>query len=438
MPVKGRLPLLKITVSKLIKQGYDVICAGHTDEEKDICLNAGAIFIKVATTTHLGHKWQICLNEARKLNPEAVMIMGSSDMVQDGWGEILLKDLEGYAMAGTQGIYFLDIGKYNKKRMLWWAGYTNYRKGETIGTGRLVSKKALDLLDWKLFNTSLDKGIDYSMMQNLDRVKKHFKELIYCHKDLKALSISTYQWENLHSFDMEARDSSSTRVTPDEVINKYFPEVSNVFNESELDKPKRQKIVPYTVNVGEYDKQRNDILCFSQYNRFKNNVRNSRIYFALPHLFINCEISILVSCEVIVKVPYEKLVKEWLGDADMAFFKHPWRDCVHEEIIAAEHRVKAINDPVELDTLRAQGDHYREIGVPEHLNNLPETAIWIRRHNKKVEAFNNALWAEMCRWSYRDQTCIPKVLLDFPDLKVNFIEPDVRVHPYTEIGTHIK
>lgn len=194
-------------------------------------------------------------------------------------------------------------------------------------------------------------------------------------------------------------------------------------------------LICYTVNIGNYDKPRNDIKVFTEYDRYTNPERNSRIYFILPHKFMECSISMLISCEVFLKVPPERLVEEWLGDADMALFKHPWRDCVHEEAIAAECRMKR-ND--ELMILREQQKHYRDIGFPEHIGTLPETAIIIRRHNTIVKRFCEAWWAEMCRWSYRDQVSFPVVLRDFPDLKVNFITPDVRVHPYTTIGHHLK
>jgi hypothetical protein len=196
-----------------------------------------------------------------------------------------------------------------------------------------------------------------------------------------------------------------------------------------------EKLICYTMNVGNYDAPRNDIKVFTDYNRFTNPERNSRIYLALPHKFLDCEISMLISGEVFLKVPPERLVEEWLGDADMALFKHPWRDCAHEEAVAAEHRIKR---PDEMTIVREQQKHYKKIGFPAHCGTLPETAIIIRRHNKIVKDFCNAWWAEMCRWSYRDQVSFSVVLAEFPDLKVNFVTPDVRVHPYTTIGTHLK
>jgi hypothetical protein len=431
MPVKGRLPLLKHVIERLVRQGVKVICAGHTNEEKNICESSGAEFLTVETNIKLGAKWQLCVNRARSYKPDALMIMGSSDMVSDNWIETLsVKITEGYMMAGTEDVYYLDIQPRNKKRAIHWKGYVGPRKGELVGTGRMINSKALDLINWRLINPNIDLGIDASMMKNLMLTRHRFKKFIYTGKDQSCLSISTYKWANLHNFNAESSYPTSGTANV-ELIDNMFPEIKNLFNENN----DQQIIIPYTVNVGNYDLPRYDMICFTDYNRFINSERNSRIYFILPHKFIDCDISILVSCEVQVKIPYEQFVKEWLGDADMALFKHPWRDCVLEEIKAAECRMKSTD---ELNILRAQGEHYRNIGIPEHIGNLPETAIIIRRHNDRVKRFCEAWWAEMCCHSYRDQCSFPVVLRDFPDLKVNFIEPDVRVHPYTEIGTHLK
>lgn len=632
MPVKGRFPLLKLTIKRLVKQGCIVICSGHTEKEKEVCESVGAIFLMCHEETPLGKKWQICADKAKEFNPDGILIMGSSDMVQDGWCDELYKAIDkGYAKAGTGGCYFLDIQK-DKYEACYWGGYSDERKGESIGTGRLIGKKALELLDYHIFDEWLDNGLDYSTHKKLESIEHHFKGVSFNHKGLKCLSISTYAWENKHNYRNECESPTARMVDPEEVFKlfpelrhiefdplysvviptmwksdkinrmievynncelvdeviiinndvsktfhfdskkvKYIDQKENIFvnpawnlgvkeskndrvilanddviierltelltkiNESDFDligvnynaclineeiklnpcnemtwgygcfmifnksiykpineelkiwfgdniifsnaknpatfegvfvntkmgetinqgfkekaraeipvfeklypkaiKLKHEVIIPYSVNVGGYDFPRTDnILTFTDYDRFKSNDRNSRIYFILPHKFLDCDISVLISGEISITIPVERLVHEWLGDADMALFKHPWRDCVHDEIVAAECRIKS---PDELKILREQGKYYRKIGVPEHLG-LPETGIVIRRHNRKVIDFCNDWWAEMCRWSYRDQCSFSKVLLDHPDLKINYIEPDVRVHPYCKInGKHI-
>jgi hypothetical protein len=232
VPIKGRMPLVKITIGRLIMQGLEVVCIGSRASEKVLCEALGATFIMIPDNICLGAKWQMGIDYARKLKPYSIMIMGSSDMVQDGWVKVMNEQLaKGYAMCGTESIYFLDIQKGNKKRMAFWGGYQGARAGEPLGTGRVISAKALDLIDWQLINKSINSSIDYSICQNLEPVRPHFVKLIHNQKDLKSLSISTYQWENMHKFEKEILNPSAILISPDEIINKYFPEMFNLFKE---------------------------------------------------------------------------------------------------------------------------------------------------------------------------------------------------------------
>lgn len=177
-----------------------------------------------------------------------------------------------------------------------------------------------------------------------------------------------------------------------------------------------------------------NVVVFTDYNRFRNPARNSRIYQALPFKFVDCDISIVIGANIQLKASAGKLVDTYLGEFyDMALFKHPKRDCVYEEIAGALTRV---NDPEEKKILLLQEAHYRKIGIPEHLGGLPETGMVIRKHTPKVRRFCEAWWAEMCRWSYRDQVSFPVVLRDFPELKCNFIEGDLRDSAYIDIKRH--
>lgn len=232
VPVKGRGPLLKLTISRLVSQGCKVICIGSTISEEKICIAAGAEYLHIPENICLGAKWQFGIDHARRYKPESIMIMGSSDMVQDGWVEIMNKELaKGYAMVGTEGIYFLDIQQGNKKQMVHWIGYANNRKGEPLGTGRMISAKAMDLIDWQLINKSINSSIDYSICQNLLPVEKHFTKLIQNIPNLVSLSISTYKWSNMHNFERECTNPGTYQVDHDAMIRKYFPEMFNLFSE---------------------------------------------------------------------------------------------------------------------------------------------------------------------------------------------------------------
>lgn len=237
LPCKGREPLLKLTVSRLLKQCDAVIVAGHTITERAAC--AGAEFLMCNPDMPLGAKWQLCIDVAMTQKPDAILIMGSSDMISDNWIPELYKYLdEGYAMVGTSGIHFLDVQMRNNLRLVHWKGYNNYRSGEPIGTGRLISAKAIQMMGGNVFDRHINHSLDYSTMQKLDHIsckwgEKLVKTVNYSMDcPVKCLSISTYRWENKHNFGNMLIDSSSTRVSnPHDFTGEWFPEAKNMFNE---------------------------------------------------------------------------------------------------------------------------------------------------------------------------------------------------------------
>ncbi len=85
--------------------------------------------------------------------------------------------------------------------------------------------------------------------------------------------------------------------------------------------------------------------------------------------------------------------------------------------------------------MRKQIKHYKSLGYPYN-NGLYETGVTVRRHTKIVEEFNNAWWAETCRWSQRDQISFPVTLKKFPLLKIKANGGDVRNHPMFSYKRH--
>jgi hypothetical protein len=118
-----------------------------------------------------------------------------------------------------------------KKRMIHWAGYFGSREGEPIGTGRVISAKALDMINWQLIDKTINSSIDYSICKSLEPVRPNFTKLIHNQKGLKCLSISTYKWENMHKFERELLSPKAALINADEIIKEYFPEMFNLFKE---------------------------------------------------------------------------------------------------------------------------------------------------------------------------------------------------------------
>jgi hypothetical protein len=189
-------------------------------------------------------------------------------------------------------------------------------------------------------------------------------------------------------------------------------------------------MIVYTAITGDKNHLRDDIICFGDEGKFKRPVMEAKRYKILSHQFIDTDISIWVDGNIFLLVPCIQLVDDFLGDADMAVFKHPWRDCLFWEL----QSIIGLDGDKPLGA-REQVEHYRKMGHPKHWG-LGECGMIIRRHNDKIIKFNNEWWSEICRWSARDQLSFPYVLRQNPDIKCNFIVGNVREHPYFKYEDH--
>lgn len=198
--------------------------------------------------------------------------------------------------------------------------------------------------------------------------------------------------------------------------------------------PDPSDIQVYSSISSQFDKPRQDIQVFtdSATDIFKLPVMNAKIHKVLAHKYFSSKFTIYLDGNVFLQVEPSKLVAEMLRDADIALFKHPWRKCLYEEHGPAKQRVLPLFQPL----MDEQVIHYRHQGMPANFG-LGECGMLIRRNNDITAEFNDRWWAEICRYTNRDQMSFPYVLWKMKDrIKVNFIEGNVRKHPYFKYNIH--
>lgn len=132
------------------------------------------------------------------------------------------------------------------------------------------------------------------------------------------------------------------------------------------------------------------------FNRFSCPRRNSRVPKILAHQFISAPYSLWLDGNLQLLKPFDELLY-LLDDHDIAFFKHPTRDCLYDEAIECVRH--GLDDP---HVIAEQVKKYESEGFGKH-KGLTENGFILRRHTPKVEAFNNYWWSEYCRHSVRDQ-----------------------------------
>jgi len=152
----------------------------------------------------------------------------------------------------------------------------------------------------------------------------------------------------------------------------------------------------------------------NEYDRFKDDRRNSRIQKILPHLYMNAEYSIYHDANIRLLQTPEELIEKHLKDYDIAVYKHPTRDCLYDE--ASKCAVLKLDDP---EVIIEQVKAYEDNGYGKH-KGLAECGVIFRRHTDKVREFNEAWWAHYCRYSVRDQISFIYVA-DMVGLPVNII-----------------
>lgn len=150
----------------------------------------------------------------------------------------------------------------------------------------------------------------------------------------------------------------------------------------------------------------------------------------MPWLFTDADFSIWVdgSAEIVWPTFVEQMLSA-LGDASMAQFRHPSRDCIYDEAEASEGLLK-----YELLPLAGQVESYRILGHPEHWG-LWATGVIVRRHDDKQKELG-AEWLRECNlWTYQDQLSEPFLLrrlgIDIADLPHGLVaNPWLAWHPH--------
>lgn len=229
MPVSGREELFPLTIKRLYQQeGVDmkVVVMGDTSDEAMLARKSGASCYGWWNEETLGQKWQDGVLLAKEYDPDAIMIVGSGNWFTNGWVKTLFPYLGDYDMVGSEAMYVYQI-RQNDQIMIHWNGYhNNARKGDMLGAGRLISRRMLDKVDWQIYNTNLDCGLDRSMSKILQR---HGAKTLTLHQGNEMiLKVGSYKWKNINSFGVLWGNPNARRVDkPDEILEN-FPEIKEL------------------------------------------------------------------------------------------------------------------------------------------------------------------------------------------------------------------
>lgn len=224
IPVFGRLPLLRFTITRLQNAGVKVICMGHEAEAKELAIELGCEWIEQSNDP-LGAKWNSGFLAAKKYNPSGVLFVGSSDWVSDNYIKEAEEKMKDFDMVGKLGCHFVDVS--DDIRLVNWTGYgKGPRSYEPIGIGRVLSHRFLERINWQPFDKRLNSGLDWAMW--LRAIVTDASVGVFDSDEVKFLSISTDKWDNKHKFDDHwggKLKSEKIYGNDREAFLKSFPEI---------------------------------------------------------------------------------------------------------------------------------------------------------------------------------------------------------------------
>ncbi|MGQ4275164.1 glycosyltransferase domain-containing protein [Terrihabitans sp. B22-R8] len=136
-------------------------------------------------------------------------------------------------------------------------------------------------------------------------------------------------------------------------------------------------------------------------------VRTAKMIKIMPHRFVGAYASSLYIDNTVQLIASPDEIWSHLrpDGSPLVCFHHPWWNCIYTEA----EKIIELNyaDP---DVVNAQIGEYRAAGFPVE-GGLSHNAILLRRHkDRRLRMISEAWWAQILRYSYRDQLSLPYVM----------------------------
>lgn len=132
--------------------------------------------------------------------------------------------------------------------------------------------------------------------------------------------------------------------------------------------------------------------------KFVDSRCEARLYKWLIHkYFPDTEYSLWIDASVEIKADVSMLIDKYLKETDIAIQLHSGRHCIYQEAEACIRLQLDYGDIIEKQVAR-----YRLEGYPAN-HGLHNTSIMLRRHTEDIKRLNEAVWANICCSSLRDQ-----------------------------------
>jgi hypothetical protein len=199
-------PLITMKTIELLKQQthplFKIVLVGSTNLDKTTAIKTGVDFLQYENKP-LSNKWQAGIEYARQFDPDAILINGSDSWLSTNWCSVTKKYIEkGFDMVGKTQFYScrLDPGQ----TIMVISKEYKYRK-DPVGAGRLISKKILDKMQWKLFPKGYNSSLDGESYKKLVGHKANIK-ILNNQDEIIVMGVKANTWPALNRFNASVQN----------------------------------------------------------------------------------------------------------------------------------------------------------------------------------------------------------------------------------------
>ena len=163
------------TLKKELKNiiNLELVAVGSEGERsKDICEKNEFKYFEYENQP-MSEKWNFGLQMTKEISSDAVIIVGSDDLIDKSLLKFYDKKLkQGHMMIGIKDFYIYDT---ERRKLAYWRGYGKlndaHRMNETIGLARCLSRSLLEKLDFNIWNNlNISRNLDGAMTTRLKEV----------------------------------------------------------------------------------------------------------------------------------------------------------------------------------------------------------------------------------------------------------------------------
>ena len=192
-----------------------IILAGSTSSDLHFMINMSSqfenVYYIITPNNPCGLKWHVATLFSRLFNPNAIIILGSDDVLSLNYLSIFYKYIcNGYDLVGKRSWYIMNDSDPN----IYQVNYTDL-VDMSLGAGRMYSKKILDKYDWHMFEFLRDRCLDDLGYHN---VKKCNGVILDDVSDACVLSVKG-DWDQFNPFDKIY--AAADKDNPTIEINKH-------------------------------------------------------------------------------------------------------------------------------------------------------------------------------------------------------------------------